>query len=85
MPRPEQLEYKEQQFAHTGRIVLSTDELFRDASWFAVLVGQGHVARDYNPLIDSVDARTNLAYLERIKSEIRSTAVKLPTHESFLG
>jgi tryptophan 7-halogenase len=84
MPLPEDLKYKEQQFARTGRIVLSTDELFRDASWFAVLLGQGHLPSDYNPLIDSIDAGENLAYLRRIKSEIRTTAAKLPTHESFL-
>jgi tryptophan halogenase len=84
MRLPEDLEYKEQQFARTGRIVLSTDELFRDASWFAVLLGQGHLPSDYNPLIDSIDAGENLAYLRRIKSEIRATAAKLPIHESFL-
>lgn len=85
VPLPENLQYKEEQFARTGRIVLSTDELFRDASWFAVLVGQGHLARDYNPLIDSVDARENMAYLQRIKSEIGKAAANLPTHESFLA
>jgi tryptophan 7-halogenase len=84
MRLPEDLEYKEQQFARTGRIVLSTDELFRDASWFAVLLGQGHLPSDYNPLIDSIPAGENLDYLRRIKSEIRATATKLPTHESFL-
>jgi tryptophan 7-halogenase len=85
MPRPENLEYKEQQFARSGRIVLSTDELFRDASWFAVLIGQGHVAKDYNPLIDSIAGRANLEYLQRIRSEIQGAAAKLPTHESFLN
>jgi tryptophan 7-halogenase len=84
MQRPGSLEYKEQLFARSGRIVLTSDELFRDASWFAVLVGQGHIAQDYNPLIDSVEARANLAYLQQIKSEIRSLAAKLPPHESFL-
>jgi tryptophan halogenase len=52
--------------------------------WFAVLLGQGHLPSDYNPLIDSIDAGENLANLRRIKSEIRATAAKLPTHESFL-
>jgi tryptophan halogenase len=84
-PLPEELAYKEQQFARTGRIVLSTDELFRDSSWFAVLIGQGHVAEDYNPLIDSIDAGANLAYLQRMKSQIRATAATLPTHESVLA
>ncbi|HEY3851355.1 MAG TPA: tryptophan halogenase family protein [Steroidobacteraceae bacterium] len=84
MPLPGDLEYKEEQFACSGRIMLSTDELFRDASWFAVLMGQGHRPRDYNPLIDTIDAGANLTYLQRIKSEIREIAARLPTHQSFL-
>jgi tryptophan 7-halogenase len=83
MPLPEELRYKERQFAQSGRIMLSTDELFRDASWFAVLMGQGHHPRDYNPLIDTIDATTNLGYLQRIKSEIRDLAGSLPLHQSF--
>jgi tryptophan 7-halogenase len=83
MRLPDELQYKENQFAHSGRIMLSTDELFRDASWFAVLMGQGHNPRDYNPLIDTIDPAANLGYLQRIKSEIRDIAAKLPTHQSF--
>jgi tryptophan halogenase len=85
MKLPDDLEYKERQFARTGRIVLSSDELFRDASWFAVLLGQDHCPKDYNPLIDSIDEGENKAYLQRIKSEIRAAAAKMPAHESFLG
>jgi tryptophan halogenase len=85
MVLPEELQYKERHFARTGRIVLSAEELFRDASWFAVLVGQGHVAADYNPLIDSIDGPTNLAYLQRMKAEIKSIAAKLPSHQQFLS
>jgi tryptophan halogenase len=84
MPLPDELSYKEEQFARSGRIMLSTDELFREASWFAVLIGQGHRPRDYNPLIDTIDSGANLAYLQRIKSEIREAAARLPTHQSFL-
>jgi tryptophan halogenase len=85
MPLPEDLEDKEKHFARTGRIGLSTDESFRDSSWFAVLIGQGHRPCDYNPLTDSVDAGASLAYLQRIKAEIHSTAAKRPTHESCLA
>jgi tryptophan 7-halogenase len=85
MPLPEELAYKERQFARSGRIVLATDELFRDASWFAVLMGQGHEPRDYNPLIDTIDADSNLAHLDRIKAAVRDTAARLPKHETFLG
>jgi tryptophan 7-halogenase len=84
MPLPETLTYKEEQFARSGRIVLGSDELFKDSSWFAVLLGQEHRARDYNPLIDSIDSRANLAHLSRLKAEIRACVTKMREHESFL-
>lgn len=84
-PLPAELKYKEEQFAHSGRIMLTPEDLFRDASWFAVLIGQGHRPRDYNPLIDSIDAKENLAYLERIKAGIRTAAATLPAQQSFLA
>jgi tryptophan halogenase len=85
MPLPDTLTYKEEQFARSGRIVLGSDELFKDASWFAVLLGQGHHARDYNPLIDTIKSDDNLAHLRRIKEAVRMTASKMPDHASFLS
>ncbi|MGB6308187.1 MAG: tryptophan halogenase family protein [Steroidobacteraceae bacterium] len=84
MPLPQSLIYKEEHFARTGRIVLTSDELFRDASWFAVLLGQGHAPKDYNPLIDSIDSAENLAYLRRMKDTIRMTASRMTEHVAFL-
>jgi tryptophan halogenase len=84
MPLPESLRHKEELFARSGRIVLSSDELFKDASWFAVLIGQGHRPRDYNPLVDSLSAAENGAYLRRVKTSIETASAKMPTHESFL-
>jgi tryptophan halogenase len=85
MPLPESLIYKEEHFSRTGRIVLSSDELFKEASWFAVLVGQGHEPKDYNPLIDSVSSEDNLAHLRRIKENIRMIAARMRDHLSFLS
>jgi tryptophan halogenase len=82
---PESLIYKEEHFSRTGRIVLSSDELFKEASWFAVLVGQGHEPKDYNPLIDSVSSEDNLAHLRRIKENIRMIASRMRDHLSFLS
>src|SRR5580704_13504370 len=58
--------------------------------WFNQIVGldehefMRETKATFNPLIDSVDANENLAYLRRIKTEIQAVAAKLPTHESFL-
>ena len=84
MPLPDNLTYKIEHFARSGRIVQGSDELFKEASWFAVLTGQGHRPRDYNPLIDSLDAAENLSHLRSIKDTIRLTAARMPAHAAFL-
>ena len=84
MPLPESLVYKEEQFARTGRIILSTDELFKESSWFAVLLGQGHTARDYNPLIDSISSSENTEHLRRVREGIQAICAKMRPHVSFL-
>jgi tryptophan 7-halogenase len=84
MALPEGLVYKEEHFKRTGRIVIAPEELFRDASWLAVLTGQGHMPTDYNPLLDSVSSKDNLDYLRRIKEILRATCQRLPSHESHI-
>ena len=84
MPLPENLKYKEEHFSRTGRIVLSSDELFKEASWFAVLMGQGHEPKDYNPLIDTLNSEDNRAYLQQIKGNIRMISSRMSDHLSFL-
>jgi tryptophan halogenase len=84
MPLPERLRYIEEQFARTGRIILSTDELFKESSWFAVLLGQGHSARDYNPLIDSISSAENADHLRRLREGIETICAKMRPHASFL-
>jgi tryptophan halogenase len=85
MPLPETLAYKEEQFARTGRIILGTDELFKESSWFAVLMGQGHEPKDYNPLIDAIKSADNTAYLRKLKEGIQAICAKMRPHESFLS
>ncbi|SDA35407.1 tryptophan halogenase family protein [Sphingomonas sp. NFR15] len=77
MPIPETLAYKIDQFRASGRIMLAPDELFRDASWFAVLSGQGVRARDYNPLLDVMSESDNRAQLQAVRDAIKETVLKL--------
>ena len=85
MALPDTLTYREEQFARSGRVVLSSDELFKEASWFAVLMGQGHEPRDYNPLIDSIGSEDNLSYLGQIRASVQAAVAKMPAHMSVLG
>jgi tryptophan halogenase len=78
LPMPDSLAAKLAQFEASGRIVLTSDELFRDASWFAVMTGQGVIAHDYNPLIDGTSAEDNQRHLEAVRMLIRKTCESAP-------
>ena len=58
--------------------MLSSDELFRDASWFAVLDGQGVRPGDHNPLIEAVGRDDNLRQLAALRADIAKVTATLP-------
>ncbi len=78
MAIPDTLAEKLAHFRSSGRIVLSSDELFRDASWFAVLDGQGERPGDHNPLIEVVGVEDNMRQLAMLRAEIAKTAAAMP-------
>ncbi|MGW8191560.1 tryptophan halogenase family protein [Sphingomonas hankookensis] len=85
MALPETLVAREEQYRRSGRIILDADELFRDASWLAVLNGQGIVAQGYNPLADAIDSATNRAQVRQIADVVARAAPTLPLHDAALA
>ena len=84
MPVPDSVSYRMTHFEHTGRIVLATDELFKEASWFAVMMGQGLRPTDYNPLLDTISAAENRAHLARIEQQIGAAVETMPLHQDYI-
>ncbi|SEJ92460.1 tryptophan halogenase [Sphingomonas sp. OV641] len=85
MPLPDSLRAREEQYRRSGRIILESDELFREASWLAVLNGQGIVAGGYNPLADAIDGATNRAQVRQIAEVVARAAPTLPMHDAALA
>ncbi len=85
MELPGTLVAREAQYRRSGRLILDGDELFRDASWLAVLNGQGIVAEGYNPLADAIDADGNRAQVRQIADVIARAAPSLPFHDVALA
>lgn len=85
MALPDTLIEREHHYRTTGRIVVESDELFREASWLAVLNGQGVVARGYNPVADTLDSAANRAQIEQIAAVIARAAPTLPRHDDALA
>lgn len=76
-PLPESLAYKVEQFISSGRLMLRGEELFRDASWFAVMNGQGLRAGDHNPMLDGMSETENLRHLDAVKAAVAKSLAQL--------
>ena len=85
MALPDTLLAKEEHYRRAGRLMLGTDDLFRDASWLAVLNGQGIHARDYNPLADTLDPAANRTQLQQIAAVVTRAAPTLPKHDATIA
>jgi tryptophan halogenase len=85
MTLPDTLLAREEQYRRSGRLMLDSEELFRDASWLAVLNGQGITATGYNPLADAIDSATNRAQVQQIADVIARAAPTLPLHDTALA
>lgn len=65
--------------------MLASDELFREASWLAVLNGQGVLASAYSPLADTLDADVNRRQLDQIADVVARAVPTLPKHDEAIA
>ena len=49
-----------------------------DASWFAVMTGQGIEATSYNPLIEGMSDADNARLLDNVRAAIAQATTNLP-------
>ena len=84
MTLPPALAYRIEQFRLAARLSSPGPELFQNASWLAVLIGQGVIPAHWAPLADlraQVPARQRLASLAEIIAE---SANAMPPHQALL-
>lgn len=83
MPIPDSLQYKIDQFARYGRIVVDGADLFGPASWLAVHLGQLNDPRRHDPLVDQrgIDG---LRFLKQQHQAMVHAAERMPGHMAFL-
>jgi tryptophan 7-halogenase len=85
MPLPDTLVEREEQYRRSGRLMLGSEELFREASWLAVLNGQEIRATGYSPLADTLDAEMNRKQLDQIADVIARAVPTLPRHDDAIA
>jgi tryptophan halogenase len=85
MSIPETLQTKIELFRTRGRLFRWEDELFADANWIAVFLGQNVVPEGYDPLVDKIDIDSVQRKFDRISDVFAKAAQSMPTHREFLN
>lgn len=85
MSVPDSLTEKLELFAANGRIARFNEELFAEAGWLQVLIGQGLVPRGYHPLVDILSDAELAEMLSLMRQSITKTVAAMPRHEDFIA
>jgi tryptophan halogenase len=85
MDVPDSLTHKLALFAASGRVGRDVDDLFRDASWVQVMLGQGIMPADYDPMADQIAEGQLTEFLGNLRRVITRAVASLPSHEDYLA
>jgi tryptophan halogenase len=82
---PESLQAKIDLFRSHGRIIREWDELFAEESWLQVMLGQGIMPEDYDPLVDQRPVEEVSRYLNDIETVIKKCVAVMPSHRDYIA
>ena len=84
MDVPERLTQKINLFRATGVLINEKLDIFQDASWLQVMVGQGILPQDYHPLADALTDAELADKLEKTRLTKMQPMDRIPAHDEFL-
>lgn len=85
MDVPDSVTHKRELFASSGRVGRDVDDLFREASWVQVMLGQGVSPVTYDPMADALSDQQLGEFLQNIRQITDRAVAGLPSHEQFLA
>jgi len=85
MPIPDSLAHKIELFRASARIFREHEELFTEASWVQVLLGQAILPEAQHPIVDLLSDTELLQFAAGIKGVLERSAAAMPTHEQFIA
>lgn len=84
MSIPDSLQEKLYIFKSRGEIMVRQYELFKEVSWFAVLMGQGLIPENYHPVADAISADELRLRLTKIRTGVQNRLDMMPKQEAFI-
>lgn len=84
MSVPEALQEKLDIFRARGEVMARQNELFKETSWYAVLVGQGFEPESYHPVADAISEDELRLRLTKIRTAVQNRVSGMPGHKDFI-
>lgn len=84
MDIPTSLQEKMDLYKNCGRIFRENNDLFGEASWLAVMRGQGITTQNYNPIADAYPIDKAVDMIKNIKSVIDNSCHPMPSHAGYV-
>ena len=85
MKVPDSVTHKMELFASSGRVGRDADDLFREASWVQVMLGQGVMPQGHDPMANGLTDEQLTEFLGNVRTVIERAVSTLPQHEAFLA
>lgn len=85
MDLPDKLASKLELWRSKGRLFRDGQELFGPASWVAVLLGQGVVPQEQDPMVTTIDPAMAADTLDKMHLSYRRMAEHMPPHSEFIA
>ncbi len=82
---PDSLKARLDVFENDGLLLEYPADLFKETSWFSVLMGQGLVPRSYHPLADALPREEFLDRMAQLRRMIGQRAQALPSHSQYIA
>ena len=84
MEVPDTLKHKTELFSSSGRFFHKNDELFSDASWAQVMLGQGLVPRQHHTVANLMGDAELARFLDGIRASIAQAVAQMPAHQAYV-
>ncbi|HEX7799865.1 MAG TPA: tryptophan halogenase family protein [Asticcacaulis sp.] len=82
---PDSLAHKLDYFRQHGRLLVEEGDLFREASWAQVLIGQGVLPAAASPMTGTVGAEALSAFMSGLKETQARAMAAMPSHADFIA
>jgi tryptophan halogenase len=84
MSIPDSLAHRLELFRTRGKVARHDGQLFADASWVAVMLGQGIQPQRWDPLADIMPLAELQQKVEALRSKLHAAVARMPSHQQFI-